>query len=123
MFWGLNRGTTETGQGDRQTKGHKTLCGVENAMGDLPTEVNNLTVKIKEVKGAPRGRPVKGTKDGSKLRNTIRGDSVFRKKVRVANFGGHERHRRAMVGEERSKNQGAERRGKRAINSTPRDQK
>ena len=48
MLKGLDRGTTETGQRDWQSKRDEALGGVKNSMGYLPVQVDNLAIKIEK---------------------------------------------------------------------------
>ena len=43
-----NRGTTETGERDWQSKRNKVLGSVKNSMGDFPVQVDNLAIKVKK---------------------------------------------------------------------------
>ena len=55
------------------TKRSQPSSSVENAVSNLPGEVDNLTVSIKGEKFPPRSRPIKDTERRKELRDTVRG--------------------------------------------------
>jgi len=78
MFQRLNRRSTKTWQRNWQSKGKKAQRSVKNTMGDFPTEINSLAVKIEKMESTPRIRPTKVTKSGCKFHNTMRLDNILR---------------------------------------------
>jgi len=122
MLKGLNGSTTKRRQRDWQTKRNKMLRGVKNAMSNPPIKVNYLAIGIKKGERAPRGRPIKDTKRGHKLHNTMQLNNVHREKVQITGFGGHIKNRSTKMKTERAKNQGTARRRKRTIKTLPRNQ-
>lgn len=63
--------TAKTWQRNWQSKRHKALRGVEDPMGDLPADVDNLTVQVEKMESAPRSRPMKRPKCRRKFLDAV----------------------------------------------------
>ena len=85
----LNRGTTKTGQRNRQTKRGKALGSIKDPVSNLPIEINDLSVNVKKGKRLPRGGPMKIAINRCKLGNIMRRRHILRKQVQVANISRH----------------------------------
>ena len=73
VFKGIGNRTAKARSIEIITKRSQPSSSVENAMSNLPGEVDNLTVSIKGEKFPPRSRPIKDTERRKELRDTVRG--------------------------------------------------
>jgi len=83
-------GERETNVSETQPEIHKNMAkklaiqrkkgasSVENTMGDFPTEINSLAIKIEKMERTPLVRPIKVTKSRCKFHNTVWLDHILR---------------------------------------------
>jgi len=69
---------TKTGRVVGVTKRQETISSIKNAVSNLPVEVDNWPIRIKEEKLPPRSRPIKDTERRKELFNTVRWRIMFR---------------------------------------------
>ena len=81
--------TAQRGSGQIITKRGQTLGSVEDPMGNLPRQVNDSAIDIKEEQLTPSRRPIKCTKDRKELLFTVRRNSVVSQKHKVHRLGGN----------------------------------
>lgn len=71
------------------TKRGQMLGSVEDPMGNLPRQVNDSAIDIKEEQLTPSRRLIKRTKDRKELLFTVRRNSVGSQKHKVRRLGGN----------------------------------